>query len=237
MGLPLERWARQATLLDPVPRRVAEGDIEDIARYQQQFWHRMGRELRGEPTALESLYGGLLATPPAVQGSVASVNGEVGLWSAPIHTPIPANSLIAPETFRLAVTGQCTTAATPGNATWTPRLGTTTGGSALGASGAIPLTASITNSFWQLVGDITVRSIGSGTAATAIATFLLHHRHAIGGAGDFLTTTSSQTGIQIFGNTVATFDSTVAQGIFMGMAQTVTTVTWKPDQIHWMSWN
>jgi hypothetical protein len=232
MGLPIERWAKQATLLDSVPRRVQESDLLDIARYQHQFWHRMGRELRNEPTALESLYGGLLATPPAAQISTTSINGEVGIWSAAVYTPIPANTLMVPETFRIAVTGQCTTVATPGNATWTPRIGTTTGGSALGASNAIAVTASITNSYWHLVGDLTCRTVGPTTTATAIGTFLLHHKFGAAGAGAV-----DAGGIVIFGNTVATFDSTAAQGLFMGMAMTVTTVTWKVDQIHWMSWN
>jgi hypothetical protein len=240
VGVPLERWARQATLLDPIPRRVQEGDLLDLARYQRSFWGRMGRQLResGEPMAMgESLFGAPGATPPAAQISTTSVNGEVGLWSAAVHTPIPANTLMVPNAFRLMASGQCTTSTSPGNSTWTPRIGTTTGGAALGASGAIALTASITNSFWRLMGDVTVRGVGPSTSGSAIATFLLHHRHAIAGAGDFITTTSSGTGFQIFGFTVATFDSTAAQGLFMGMANTVTTITWKVDQVHWASWN
>lgn len=230
MSLPIERWAKQATLLDPPPSRLRE--IEDLARYQKQFWWRQARELRNEPTALESLYGGLLATPPAAQISTTSVNGEVGLWAAGTYSPIAANTLVVPETFRLAASGQCTTSTSPGNATWTPRIGTTTGGAALGASNAIALTASITNSFWYLTGDVTIRSIGPSTSASAIATFMLHHKVGAAGAGAV-----DAGGIVLFGNTVATFDSTAAQGLFMGMANTVATITWKVDQVHWMSWN
>jgi hypothetical protein len=240
MGLKMERMLKQATLLDPIPKKVQEADLLDIERYQRAYWGKMGAELREseDPTAMaESLYAALGALPPATQISTTSVNGEVGIWSAATHSPLPANGYMAPAAIRLAAAGQCTTSTSPGNATWTPRLGTTTGGGALGASGAIAMTASITNSFWLLTGDVTVRTIGPGTSASAIATFLLHHRHAIAGAGDFITTTSSGTGQQIFGNTVATFDSTAAQGLFMGMAMTVTNVTWKVDQVHWAPLN
>lgn len=242
MGVPIERWVKQATLLDPVPKRVKEGDILDLQRYQMSYWRKMGRELEesGDPIAMsESLYAGTIpgATPPAAQISTASISGTVAIWPTATYTPIPANSCVVPEVFRLIVAGQCTTSTSPANATFAPFLGTSVSGSSLGASGAYALTASITNSLWYLQGDMTIRSIGPTTTGTAIAMFLLHHRHAIAGAGDFITTTSSGTGQQIFGTTVATFDSTAASGLCMGITATVTTHTWKVDQIHWCSWN
>jgi hypothetical protein len=228
MALPIERWARQATLLDGPPKRVQQ-DLNDLARYEAQFWNRQQRKVRadGDPTALESFFGGLLANPPASVISTSSVSGEVGMWPAATWTPLPANTLIAPETMRLAVSGTVVSGATPGNWTVTPRLGTSTSGGTLGASGAVALTASVTANYY-LIGDLTIRSIGTGTAASAIGFFHIVGKLSATGASDIN---------QVFGHTVATFDSSAAQGLFMGATHTVTTVTHNIQNLHWMSWN
>lgn len=266
MGLPLERWARQATLLDPPPDRVKH-DLDDFAQYermalprlsdhlveseiesngalleeakreQRTHWHMVnGRLLEdGAPQALESLYGGLLAYPFASAGTAVTpaVATETAMWAAATYTPIPANSLSVPEVFRIAWTGQWTSTATASpTLVLTPRVGTTTGGGTLGASRAIPLVASITAANATIIGDLTCRTIGDGATGGSMIGFFHFTSTSAAGAG--------AAGIdELYGHTVATFDSKIAQGLFMGMtsnpAGATTSIT--TQQVHWMSWN
>lgn len=237
MGLPIERWAREATLLEPPPPRIAN-DLNDLLTYQRSQWPRMLKELRhgGDPQALESTFGGMVTVPNVVDGAAATGSvSEIELWGAgntARHAPIPANTAMGGEVFRLSAHGTGTTSTSPGTWVLTPRLGTTTSGGTLGASAAVTLTASITGFLWYILGDMTVRTIGSGTSATAIGMFHLISAPLAAGSQPV-----TATGSQIFGNTQATFDSTAAQGLFMGSTAGATTVSFTLRQLHWMSWN
>lgn len=240
MSPPIERWARQAVLLErradftPVASASAVRDLETLKALNFQTWRQRQRELADQPTALEGVYAGLNAYPNAADLTTkTSVSGEVGLLSAAevaLFTPLPPNGTLAPEAFRVAITGNITTAATPGNLTITPRMGTTSSGISLGASAAFALTASITGAFWYLIGDITLRSVGA-PGANSVAIGLFHFvGTAVAGSG-------AVTYNQVFGHTPASYDSSVAGGLYFGLTHTVTTVTYTPRQVHWMSWN
>jgi hypothetical protein len=240
MAPPIERWARQAVDLERLGdfRPVAPGsvmaDLDAAKALQRQTWKERQRRLvvNGEPVALEGVYAGLNAYPPA--GDLAAVTlgaTENGFWSSSLFTPIPANGILAPEAYRIAATGNLTTPAGTQTMTITPRMGTTNAGITLGASAALSLTASITASFWYIVGDLTMRSVGApGANSTAIGLFHFVGTNAAGaGAVSYNI---------IFGQTVATFDASVASGLWIGATTATTTgQTLTTRQVHWMSWN
>lgn len=179
------------------------------------------------------LYTGLAAIPPNSNISTTSVNGEVGLWGTSLYTPIPANGVQAPSAYEIFAAGRVTTVASPANATITARIGTSTSGITLGGTGAIALTASITDAYWELRGILNIRTIGAaGTNSTAKGNFR------------FATTQGTSAGVAgpanvgtgwdvLFGNTSASYDSTVANGLFISVTHTVTTITWNTETIIW----
>lgn len=245
MSLPIERWARQAVMLEakgchePVASKRVWDDINDAAALQFQEWKGRQRMLRegGFPLASEGVYAALGAYPPsAVQANVASLNGEAALWSTALWTPLPANGNLAPDAYRLAVSWTTTTSTSPGNLTINPRLGSfaagasSSGGVAMGADAAITLTASITTQ-WYCRGDITIRTIGApGANSTAIGFFNVVAKPATAGTG-------AATINDVFGHTAASYDASIASGVVLGMANTVTTITFAVQQVHWTSWN
>lgn len=243
MAPPIERWARQAVALEargdftPVASRSVWDDLNDAQALQRAEWMTRQRALRDQPTALNGIYAGLENIPPAtVQANVASVSGEVSLWNTVNHCALPANGLTAPTTRRLLAAWSTTTAATPGSLTINPRVGSfaaaasTTGGVPLGADTAITLTASITT-LWICRADLTIRSIGApGANSKIFGSFNVIAKPATAGVG-------AATINDIFGWTEGSFDASVASGVTLGMAHTVTTITHALQQAHWASWN
>jgi hypothetical protein len=253
MALPIERWARQAVLLEPkggyepvADKRVLQ-DVNDLAELHKQTWRQRERAIRrgGEFMAMaEGTYGALLAYPPAVVVTTTSISGNVNLYPQLIYAPIPANSVLCPQAYRVIIAAKITTSTSPANLTLTPQINSagtwTTGGTAvsggqtMGATGAVALTASITAAFYYIIGDITVRT--PGTSATAVGMF--HFMSTQGTSGGLAGPAAIGTGFNlIFGGTTATFDATVAQGLQFGATHTVTTITHNIDQLHFCDWN
>lgn len=245
MGLPIEKWARQATLLEPPSSRLLS-DIGELAHFQRLFWRKQTKELidAGGPIALQGGFAGMPVVPPsAVLATVASISGTVALWTSALYTPIAAGTVQAPQAYRIVANGTTTNTTSPANVGWDPRIGAgSTGGSAvagttMGASTNVAETASITLSFWTVMGDITIRSIGAagansvcigwfqyiGTQATASGLA----GPAVVGAGHNL----------MFGGSSASVDLSVAAGFSLGVVRTVTTVNYFVHGIHWSSWN
>lgn len=241
-SLLIEKWARQAVMLErrgdfspAAPRRIWD-DLDAAKALQRQTWMQRQRALDTgpDPTALEGVYAGLNAYPNAADLTVKTGTvGEVGLLSAAeiaLFTPLQPNGTLAPEAFRIAMSGNMTTVAAPGNLTITPRMGTSSSGITLGASVAFALTASITGAFWYLLGDLTLRTVGApGTNSTAIGLF-----HFVGTA---VAGSGAVTYNQVFGHTSASYDSSIAGGLYFGLTHTVASSTYTPRQVHWMSWN
>lgn len=133
---------------------------------------------------------------------------ETAMWPVSPFTSTVANQLRPGQAFRITAGGVTTT---PGSAattlTLTPRWGTTTGGTTLGASAAsTTATASLTNVPWYLTAVFVCRAVGSSGSAIMTGNF---SSQAIG---------ANATGVQplTFGGTVATIDTTTAQGFFFG---------------------
>jgi hypothetical protein len=211
-------------------------EIRWLMAHERQRWGLVNGRLKAkaDPTAYGT-YAGISAVPPAATlANVASLNGEAALWTTSLYTPWLANALVAPSAWIMWAVWQTATSTTPANLTINPRVGSvasgasSTGGIALGADAAITLTASITTN-WTLEGHLTVQSIGApGANSKAIGEFTCVAKPATTGTGP-------ATINDLFGFTQATFDASVASGFVCGMANTVTTITYAVQQIHWIS--
>lgn len=211
-------------------------EIQWLMRHERQRWGLINGRLEtgGDPTAYGTYFGIAAVPPAATLANVASLNGEASLWTNSIFSPWLANSLVAPSFWEIHAMWQTTTSTSPANLTLNPRLGNITAGSssagavALGADAAITLTASITTN-WVLNGNITVQSIGApGANSKAIGDFNCIAKPATAGTG-------AATINDLFGFTQGSFDASVASGFVLGMANTVTTITYAPMQIIWIS--
>lgn len=241
MAPPIERWARQAVLLErkgehePVASPSIWEDIDVVKALKRAEWIHRARDLDGgpDPLGLNGVYTGIAGVPPPADLTTkTSISGEVGLMTAAeiaSYLAIPANGVVFPSAWRAVITGAMTTSTSPGNLTITPRIGTTTAGVTLGAGVAFAMTASITASIWKMEVDMTLRSGGiAGNNAVALA--FGHFLGTIVAGGNAVSYN------QLFGHTPASYDSTLATGLFIGLTSTVTTVTFTPRQVHWISW-
>jgi hypothetical protein len=257
MPHPFERWAREAVDLEYLGRpdklnaspRVLQ-DIDDLKVLHQATHKRRMRQIREEgfPVAMaEGTYGAMMAYPNAATITTTSISGTVNLWPQLIYTPIPANGIMFPQAYRLIVAAKVTTSTSPGNFGLNPTIGATgawttggtavAGGATLGASGNVALTASITNAFYYVIGDVTIRAGGApGSNTTAVGMFHLNSTQntAAGVAGPSPATAAYSL---LFGGTNASFDSSIASGLSLGAVHTVTTITHNVEQIHGCDWN
>ena len=255
MSLPLDRWAKEAIEQEqlgnfhlPVADTRVLQDIEDLKLLHRMTWARRQREiiLAGLPMGMpEGTYGGLLAYPPAQTITTTSISGTANLWSNLVYTPIPQNSVLAPQAYRIAVSAKITTSTSPANAGWNPLINSagtwTTGGTAvsggntMGATGNVALTASITNAFYYMVGDITIRSAGTTSSIVGMFHIASTQATSAGLAGPAVVGAGFNL---LFGGTTVTPDvQTTAQSFQLGAIHTVTTITHNVEQIHWMDWN
>lgn len=255
MSLPIERWAREAVnfefagRLDKIAaRRSVLVDVYDLADFHRATWRERERRIResGAPTMMpEGTYGGLLAYPNAQTITTTSINGTANLWDNLTYTPIAKNSVLAPQAYRFAVVAKITTSTSPGNiglnalinsaGTWTTGGTAVSGGSTLGATGNVALTASITNAFYTVIGDLTIRTAGTSSSVVAMMHYISTQATSGGLAGPAVVGAGHNL---MFGGTTVTVDTqTTAQSFQLGAVHTVTTITHNIEQIHFMDWN
>jgi hypothetical protein len=236
--LNLLKWReRQRRILADPGFRVRQ------ARRASEMFNPNVARLAGIRCMPEGSYGALLAYPPAGTVTTTSLSGTVILYPNLTYSPLPANSFLTPQAYRVAVVGKHTTGTTPGNLGWNPLINSTgawttggaavSGGSTLGASSTVTGTASITNAFFYIVGDLTIRSIGAPGANASIVA-LIHGNTTHPTAGP---TTIPATGNLLFGGTAVSFDFTAAQSFQLGGVHTTTTWTHNIEQLHFMDWN
>jgi hypothetical protein len=256
MSLPIERWAREAVARErrlnfyPVADTRVLNDIWELAALQRQTWKE--RQLRllegGEFLAMpEGTYAGLLAYAPAGTVTTTSLNGTVNLYPNLIYSPLATNSFLTPQAYRIAIAAKITTSTSPGNLGWNPLINTSgtwttggtavSGGSTLGATGNVALTASITNAFYYIIGDLTIRSVGApGANASIVGMFHAVSTQATSGGLAGPAAVGAGFNLQ-FGGTAVSFDFTTAQSLQFGAVHTVTTITHNLEQVHFMDWN
>jgi hypothetical protein len=228
-------------------KRVLQ-DLDELKSLQMLTWKERQRKIlaSGEPYAMpEGTYGALLAYPNVQTITTTSINGEVNLYANLVYAPIPQNLILAPQAYRVAIMAKITTSTSPANLTFTPRLnnvGTWTtggtavsGGSSLGATGAVALTASITNAFYIIIGDLTIRA--GGTTSSVVGMF--HCVSTQGTSGGLAGPAAVGAGFNLlFGGTTATPDlQTAGSSLQFGATHTVTTITHNIEQLHFMDWN
>lgn len=229
----LEAFERRAVILDrgtdPEDRRGIARDVMDLAALERPAWRERQRAIRasGVPTAMptqgfRSLVG---PEPPlANQTAISGVAVETAVWDAANLTPLQASTyggLQADQVFKVTAYGVMTTAVTGSQTlTVTPRFGTTTGGTALGASQAHPLAAKVfTNTNWLLEMWVHFRTVGSSGTATCVG-----RMSALPIVGVAASTVEG--GNLMFGTgsaTATTVNTTTAQGLFVGFTPSLST--------------
>lgn len=206
--MDLQQMERRATLL----RRDSLADVLELAALEENSWNdKLGRiagPRAGFGPFRQMLDGAIsLADQTAVTGTT-----EVAMWPVAQYTGFGPNQLRAGQAWCLTAHGVLTTAgSSPGNITLTPRFGTTSGGTALGASAATALVASASNVAWRLQYDFEIRTVGLAGANSTIE-----------GNGVFMTTVAAiaaATGNVVpFGSTGSvSVDLSIAAGIYMGV--------------------
>jgi hypothetical protein len=154
-----------------------------------------------------------LVDPPLVNPSAAIVaTTETQLWPTALFSPIAVGDIKAGKIYKVSAGGIYTTGAS-GTLVITPRIGTTTSGIALGANTAVNVPVSLTNVPWYLEFTMVIRTVGlAGTNSTAI------------GNGFFVGSGAGTVGTALsfaIGGTSATFDASIAEGLFMGWTLSV----------------
>jgi hypothetical protein len=206
--MDLATMERRATLL----KREAMADVLELAGVEESKWNDMLGKISGPKAGFgpfrQMLDGAIaLADQTAVTGTT-----ETAMWPIAQYTGWGPNQLRAGQVWYLNSFGVISTAgSSQGNITLTPRYGTTTGGTALGASAATALVASASNVAWNLWYMFVVRSVGLAGANSNVV-----------GNGVFTTTVAAvaaSTGnIVPFGSTASVaVDLSIAAGLFMGV--------------------
>lgn len=149
----------------------------------------------------------MLANQTAITGTA-----ETGMFSVAQYSGWAANQLRAGQLWYLLATGIATTPGSgQGNLTITPRFGTSTSGTSLGASAATALAASASNAPWKFEYLVVVRAIGNAGNNSSII-----------GAGEFagaVALIAASTGnVIVLGSTASTsVDTSTASGLFIGV--------------------
>ena len=202
----MERQAAVLTARDPLT------DVLELAELEQTDWNdRLGRIVgpkAGYGPFRQMLDGAVcLSDQTAVTGTT-----EAAMWPIAQYTGFAANQLRGGQKWKLTAFGKISTASSSqGNITLTPRFGTSSGGTALGASAATALAASASNVPWLLEYWFTFRTVGSAGANSTMV-----------GAGRFESTVAAiaaSTGnVIVFGSTGSvSVDLSVASGLYMGV--------------------
>jgi hypothetical protein len=148
-----------------------------------------------------------LADQTAVAGTT-----ETSLFPVASYTGFAANQLRAGQKWKLTVYGIASTAgSSQGNITITPRFGSSSSGTSMGASAATALVASASNKPWMLEAWFTVRQVGNaGANSKAILYGKFYADPAI---------IAASTGqIVLFGSTASvSVDLSVASGLYIGV--------------------
>lgn len=168
------------------------------------------------------------AEGPIANLAAVVATAETGLWVVSQYTPINAFEARAGKWWKLTAGGIMSFAAT-GTLVITPRVGTSAAGITLGASVVALTTPGVTTAHaWVMDFNLVCRALG---AAGANTTFV--------GTGSFVSgipSAGSLPATQTFGGTVASADSTIATGLFIGWTLSVAgTIT--PMYVQWQSMN
>jgi hypothetical protein len=200
---------RGAVLLDRHdPSRRVLADIAQLAALERVSWRERNARLRasGVPLASRQYFNEVIAPVMTSDASAITGTSEALMWPASPWSPVAANTLQVGQALRIMAGGVMTTpASSPGTMTLTPRFGTSTSGTSLGASVASPtLITSLTNVPWSLYAVFVCRTIGAtGTGV-------------ISGHFECQSVGPAPGGSLNFGGPSTTIDTTAAAGLVFG---------------------
>jgi len=199
--MDLASMQRQATLLEGAPEHVRE-------------WLRLA-ELVG-PNGPKMAFGPFrqmldgaicLDNQTAITGTA-----ETGMFSVAQYSGFAANQLRAGQIWELTAFGIMTTAgASPGNITITPRFGTSTSGTSLGASAATALATSGSNVPWDLKYRLVVRDVGNAGANSKVV------GQGVFSAGVAAIAAATGNTVMMSSTADVSVDLSVAAGLFIGV--------------------
>lgn len=168
MRIP-DHFLRSAVLIEKDSARRGEVSDDDLAylqgfmREESKGWLTQMAE-RGELVASRQNFAELLMPVMIADQTAVPGTSEAVLWAAQFSA-LPANFFDAPgKIVRLRASGVIITGATPGTLTLTPRYGTTTGGTSLGAgtvSGTLATSVVSPGAPWFLDCTCVCRAIGT----------------------------------------------------------------------------
>lgn len=166
-----------------------------------------------------------LGEAPVVNQTTVAAAADTILWNPAglaSNTALAANSVRPGQLFKVSAWGVTTTAVTAGQTVIvTPRFGTTTGGTSLGASRTAPVNAAVkTNVPWFLQMWVHFRTIGASGTATCAGT--LDSETIVGTAA---TTNASTLTFGTGATTATTVDTTVASGLLVSVTPSLNTQT------------
>lgn len=162
---------------------------------------------------MRQVFSAVINNPPIANLTAVTATSETALWDTATYSPILAGTALPGKMWRLTAGGIMSFAST-GTLTITPRWGTSTSGTTMGASVvALTTPGATTGHPWHLEFTACCRTVGApGSNSTVI------------GTGFFVTgipSAGSLQGTQVFGGTSATVDVSVASGICIGWTLSV----------------
>jgi hypothetical protein len=168
---------------------------------------------------------------PIANLTAITATTETIMWPQQ-YTLVPANDARAGKVYRLTAGGIYSTGAS-GTLTITPRWGSSTSGTTLGASVAQTVPINLTNEAWFMQAIVTIRTVASGANSTVMLNGFFN------GGGAAATAASSCD--VMFGGTSGTVDlsttgSSTTGGIVIGWTLSVAG-SCTPQQVVWQSLN
>ena len=164
----------------------------------------------------------VLTDPPVANQTTVAATVDTILWDAANLTALPANSVRAGQVWKATAWGVMTTPATGQTATFNPRFGTTTAGTALGASPAAPTVASaLTNTPWFL--EMWVHFRTTGATGTATCGGYINSQAFVGVAAG--TTRGATVSFGTASTTATTVNTTAAAGLLVTVTPNIATLT------------
>lgn len=226
----LERYERQATLLEGGPSLGFLEEAVELAAIERKRWTKINRSLRDVPVAGRQGWReqAFQKEPPVVNQTTIAAAADTILWDpaglAP-NTAIPANSIYAGQIFVITAFGVTTTAVTAGQTLIAnPRFGTTNAGVSLGVSRTAPINAAVkTNVDFFLEMWVHFRSIGPlASGGTAMCGGMMTAETIIGTAA-----TTNVAPLQFGGGatTAIAVNTTAASGLLVSLFPSLATQT------------
>lgn len=207
-------------------------EVTELAGIEARDWKRMLDAIHSgnDPHALLGGIAGQEGNIPS--GALPAVTGgtaNVKWWDGLIYSPIFAG-LQAPKTFECFAEGTVTSSAGSQTLILNPTISTGAVGTGLTASPTQTLGTTITNAIWSLTANITVRTAGTGTGATAVGSFHFEYTTVANGGAPTTVIWRSSGG-------AVTFDSSVLNAFVFGATPSAAGVSVTPQAIRWGSWN